>query len=46
MYAYFDADRPPSGPWARRKPNSKSLTFFPATIRYLAALVAIKLDDS
>jgi hypothetical protein len=42
-YAYLDADRPPSGPWALRNPNSRSLILLPAAIRNLAALVAIKL---
>lgn len=46
MYEYLDADRPPSGPWARLRPNSNSFTCLPATIRYLAAFVAIKLDTN
>lgn len=43
IYEYLDADRPPSGPCARRKPNSSNFTFLPATIRYLAAFVDIRL---
>lgn len=42
MYEYLEADRPPSGPCARLKPNSKSFTS-PAAILYLAAFVDIKL---
>jgi len=41
----LEADSPPSGPCARLKPNSNSLILFPAAIRYLAALVAIKLQQ-
>lgn len=33
MYEYLEADRPPSGPCARRRPNSSSLTLLPATMR-------------
>lgn len=32
-YEYLDADKPPSGPWARRSPNSSRLMCLPATIR-------------
>jgi len=41
----LEADSPPSGPCARLKPNSNSEMCFPAAIRYLAALVAIKLQQ-
>lgn len=41
----MEADSPPSGPCARLKPNSNSEICFPAAIRYLAALVAIKLQQ-
>lgn len=46
MYAYLEADKPPSGPWARLKPNSNSDTLSPAAILYRAAFVAIKLNKS
>jgi hypothetical protein len=45
-YEYLEADSPPSGPCARLKPNSNSEICFPAAIRYLAALVAIKLQQT
>lgn len=45
MYAYFEADKPPSGPWARLKPNSNNDTLSPAAILYRAAFVAIKLKS-
>jgi len=45
MYAYLEADKPPSGPWARLKPNSNNDTLSPAAILYRAAFVAIKLNN-
>ena len=43
-YEYLEADNPPSGPWALRRPNSKSLILLmPAAMRYRAAFVVIKL---
>jgi len=35
--------RPPSGPYALRRPNSRSLTFSPASLCILAAFVVIKV---
>jgi len=46
MYAYLEQDKPPSGPWARLKPNSNSDTLSPAAILYRAAFVAIKLNNN
>lgn len=43
MYEYFDAERPPSGPCALRKPNSINDILSPAAILYRTALVVIKL---
>lgn len=43
-YAYFDADRPPSGPCALLKPNSNNFILRPAAILYLAAFVAMRLE--
>ena len=40
---YLEAVRPPSGPWARRRPNSRRVFFSPAAIRNLAAFVHTRL---
>jgi hypothetical protein len=42
MYAYFEAVRPPSGPWALRSPNSRSRMSFPAAMRNLQNIVFIE----
>jgi hypothetical protein len=43
MYAYFDADTPPSGPCALRSPNSMSDFSGPTARRMRMALVAMRL---